>query len=63
MTSEQLVYWLNGFFEISGATTLNEQQVQVIKEHLALVLHKVTPSTIGTQNHLPIINVKTHLSC
>ena len=48
MTSEQLVYWLNGFFELSGATTLNEQQVQVIKEHLALVLTKVTPSTVGS---------------
>lgn len=42
------LYWLQGFFELSGATTLNEQQVQVIKEHIALVLTKVTPSSVGT---------------
>jgi hypothetical protein len=48
MTPEQLVYWLNGFFELSGTTTLNEEQVKVIKEHIALVVHKVTPSTVGS---------------
>ena len=48
MTPEQLVYWLQGFFELSGATSLNEEQVKVIKEHIALVLHKVTPSSVGT---------------
>ena len=42
------IYWLAGFFELSGATTLNEEQVRVIKEHIALVLHKVTPSTVGS---------------
>ena len=40
------IYWLQGFFELSGATTLNEEQVKVIKEHIALVLHKVTPSKL-----------------
>jgi hypothetical protein len=48
MDSNSFVYWLNGFFELSGATTLNEEQVKVIKEHIALVLHKVTPSTVGS---------------
>ena len=48
MSPENFTFWLNGFFELSGVTTLNEQQVQVIKEHLALVLHKVTPSTVGS---------------
>lgn len=47
MDSNSFVYWLNGFFELSGATALNEQQVQVIKEHIALVMTKVTPSTVG----------------
>ena len=37
------VFWLQGYLELSGATTLNEQQVRVIKEHLALVLDKKTP--------------------
>jgi len=34
------------FFELSGATTLNEDQVKIIKEHIALVMKKVTPSTV-----------------
>lgn len=53
MDSNSFVYWLNGFFELSGATTLNEEQVRVIKEHIALVLHKVTPSTVGSGTPTP----------
>jgi hypothetical protein len=48
MNEHDFVFWLNGFFELSGATSLKEEQVKVIKEHIALVLHKVTPSTVGT---------------
>ena len=44
MTAEQFTYWLQGFFELSGTTTLNEQQVKVVKDHIALVLNKVTPN-------------------
>ena len=71
------IYWLQGFFELSGATSLNEEQVKVIKEHIALVLHKVTPSSVGTdtppqQTRGPytfpiypdlIVNVPTCLTC
>lgn len=39
------VMWLQGFFELSGATSLNPTQVQIIKEHLALVLNKTTPTS------------------
>ena len=46
MTAEQLTYWLQGFFELSGATTLNEAQVKILKEHLGLVVKKVTPNTV-----------------
>ena len=67
MDSINFTYWLNGFLELSGATTLNEQQVQVIKEHLALVMTKVTPTnlTIPSFNaaNAPIVNVPTCLSC
>lgn len=44
MDQRDFIYWLNGFFELSAATTLNEQQVQVIKDHLNLVMTKVTPT-------------------
>lgn len=46
MSAENFVFWLNGFFELSGATTLSEQQVAVIKEHLQLVFTKVTTQTV-----------------
>ncbi len=56
MTPENFVYWLQGYFEINDATGtgttsvtpgtlkyLNEKQLQVIKDHLKLVLEKKTP--------------------
>ncbi len=43
MTTEQFTYWLQGFFEISDNKKLNEKQVQIIKDHLALVFEKQTP--------------------
>lgn len=43
MNAEQFTVWLHGFFEISGAKTLNEKQVQIVKDHLALLFDKVTP--------------------
>ena len=39
------VFWLQGFFELSNPSTLDEQQVQIIKEHLALVLQKTTSTS------------------
>lgn len=47
MTTEQFTYWLQGFFELSGATTLNEEQVKVIRDHISLVMKKETPNSIG----------------
>ena len=44
MTTEQFVYWLQGYFELSGAKTLNEEQVKIVKDHIALVLKKETPN-------------------
>lgn len=46
-------YWLQGFFEMSDAKTLDEKQVQVLKEHLELIFRKVpmapTMTTTGTE--------------
>jgi len=78
MTAEQFTYWLQGFFELSGTTTLNEQQVKIVKDHIALVLNKVTPrydttgkdviyvKADGTFNQIKAdgtLDIKTHLSC
>lgn len=43
MDSTNFTYWLHGFFEISDSNKLTEKQVQIIKDHLALVFDKVTP--------------------
>ena len=42
MNETEFCYWLNGYFEISGATELDPEQVKMVKEHLALVFEKVT---------------------
>ncbi len=33
-------YWLRGFFEISGETSLTKEQVDIISKHLALVFQE-----------------------
>lgn len=43
MESEQFCYWLQGFFELSSSPNMSPQQVQIVKNHLALVFEKVTP--------------------
>jgi len=43
MSPESFTYWLNGYFEISDSNNLSPQQVQIIRDHLALVFEKVTP--------------------
>jgi len=44
MTSDQFVFWLNGYFEISQHLNLprelNERQVDEIKNHLKLLIKK-----------------------
>lgn len=42
MTPEQFTYWLQGYAEINEAAP-NEQQWQIIKDHLQTVFLKVTP--------------------
>jgi hypothetical protein len=46
MTSRDFVYWLQGYFEITGAdATLGPAQIDRIKKHLALVfVHEIDPS-------------------
>lgn len=44
MKGIEFCYWLNGFFDLSETDELTEEQVQVIKKHLALVFEqKVAP--------------------
>jgi hypothetical protein len=43
MNAQEFVFWLQGYFEISGAKTLGEKEVQIVKDHLNLVFEKKTP--------------------
>ncbi len=43
MDSKDFIFWLNGYLELANPKELNEQQIQIIKDHINLVLHKVTP--------------------
>lgn len=45
MQSRDFCYWLQGFFEVSDVTEINEKQTQQIKNHLNLVFkHEIDPS-------------------
>jgi hypothetical protein len=44
MNSTEFAYWLQGFLELrEDDKPLTSKQVQIIKDHLALVFQKVTP--------------------
>lgn len=47
MTSDDFAMWLNGFLELANPTSLNEVQIEIIKDHLALVIEKKTPDRFG----------------
>ena len=43
MTPQDFCYWLKGYVELAETTSLTDNQVLVIKDHLDLVFKKVTP--------------------
>jgi hypothetical protein len=56
MTSRDFAFWLQGFFEVSNAETINKEQTQVIKSHLNLVFkHEIDPS-MGDEKHQSELN-------
>jgi hypothetical protein len=46
MTPENFVYWLQGMLEIGNPDFLDREQIEVIKDHIKLVLRKETPNRI-----------------
>ena len=62
MTPENFVYWLQGFLELSHQTSLDEIQTKVIRDHLALVFDKKTPTMHGIDfdSHLVFRPYKQH---
>ena len=56
MTSRDFCYWLQGCFEITGSSQLDERQVQIIKNHLNMVfVHEIDPS-MGDESHQEKLN-------
>lgn len=56
MQSRDFVHWLQGFFELSRATTLDVGQTDLVRKHLALVfLHEIDPSA-GDAAHQEKLN-------
>ena len=43
MTPENFCYWLRGYLEISGYTSITDEQLKEISNHLDLVFIKLTP--------------------
>lgn len=54
MTSEQFAYWLQGFAELNEQPP-SAQQWQMVRDHLALVFDKRTPSFMGGRLGYPVV--------
>lgn len=61
MTSRDFCFWLQGLFELQpGLTELTEQQVTLIKRHLAMVfIHEIDPSMGGKGDQDKLNNIHT----
>jgi hypothetical protein len=60
MTPEQFIYWLQGFLEIADPKKLDKNQIEIIKDHIALVMTKETPNRGSTQlqpPYLPVVDI------
>lgn len=51
MTSRDFCFWLQGVFEVGGATQFDAAQTELIRQHLELVfVHEIDPS-MGPPEH------------
>ncbi len=67
MEAKDFCYWLNGYLEMSETKELSEKQLQILKDHLALVFNKVTPTyvpgLIGQSAPLTYYDPKLQVIC
>ena len=66
MEYQNFCYWLQGFFEVGDPRTLDEKQVEIIKDHLQLVFNKETPDRSGggyNTNHFINMPFEHNVSC
>lgn len=64
MTSRDFCYWLQGYFEVNAlrdpanAPDLTCEQVQVVRQHLALVFkHEIDPSFGGPEKQAELNHI------
>ncbi len=63
MSPENFVYWLQGFFEITGsAPALTESQTKMVKEHLEYVFRSM-PEKLPQHTALQSLFAKEPLIC
>ena len=62
MNERDFCYWLQGYFELNGAEELSAKQVEIVREHLQLVLNKVTRASVDLSSRT-FVDVPTHLTC
>ncbi len=55
MTPENFIYWLQGYIEIANPETMSKTEIQIIKNHLNLVLKKETPEVNPNPNQTALI--------
>jgi hypothetical protein len=57
MTTRDFAFWLQGFFEITDAKSITEEQTTMIKNHLKLVFHHdIDPSFSSDTKEQAIMN-------
>ncbi len=65
MTSRDFCYWLQGFFELNHASqsvSLNAQQLECVRKHLALVFkHEIDPSAGNAAHQAALNDIHDHL--
>lgn len=45
MNSRDFCYWLQGYFELTGSSSIEGEKIQIVKNHLAMVFHhEIDPS-------------------
>lgn len=56
MTSVNFCYWLQSTFELMKAKSFDEEQTQIIKNHLAMVFHHEIDPSHGDKAHQGKLN-------
>jgi len=57
MTARDFAFWLQGFFELSGHTRLDADQVKMVRNHLNLVfIHDIDPTVPGDPTKLQAVH-------